>query len=418
MRIAGIDLGARTLACAFLAVFQVVATTVEAGVEEVTAGFSLEPTQFQERFQPRVEEVPLGGANSVDAGRGQRGALQRMLAAARRQIASINRRLHILRGSGDGGLSHAQLVCLRESTWGRGRGKDIIKLAEGGDVDAVKKLRRRLARSRCNLRAARRRKYRQARTKVDHFWRSAETWLAGTAHAAYVGILPPSILKLRRGMRESDRRPTKWVLQQARVVGAPARFKRFAEELQRGWVRLGPGDPTYGVGCASYEPTWEAYSTALCPHCKRLLNVGSKVGPRAAGRDTWPRLTHSPLRAKEIFACPCGWTESRDGSAARIIMLSGMQGLDFDVVKAKKRKREDADAKYEFAKEADLDGDADGGDDGGGAGSAAAAGGRKDPGGGDGGSSERVGAAHAGPARQGQAVRPQLAARTPAWPEI
>jgi hypothetical protein len=202
--------------------------------------------------------------------------------------------LRLLCGAGDGRLTRAQLVSLRESTWGRGRGKGVIERAEGGDAEAVKKLRRRLARSRCNLRNARRRKYRQARTKVDHFWRSAETWLGATAHAAYVGLLPPSVLKLRRGKRESDNAPTKWVLQQGRVIGAPARFKRFAEELRQGWVRLGPDGPTHGMGCASFEPTWESYTTCLCPRCKKLLDVGSKVRPRGAGGPP-ATATHPPI---------------------------------------------------------------------------------------------------------------------------
>lgn len=90
-------------------------------------------------------------------------------------------------------------------------------------------------------------------------------------------------------------------------------------------------------------------------------------------------------------------------------MLSGMLGLDFDVVEAKRQQREDAAAEYEFTKEADLDGDADGGNDGGGAG----AGGCEGADGGEG------GAAHPGHACPGGEVRaPQLAARALAWPEV
>lgn len=384
--------------------FHVAATTVKAGIDEVTAGFSLDPTEFHERFRPRVEEVHLAGANSEDEKEGRRGAIQRFLAATRRRIASINHNLHLLRGGGgNGSLTPSQLAWLRGSAWGRSnKGRDMIRRAvDDADPVAINQLRRRLARTRCNLRRVRRRKYRQARTKVDHLWRSAETWLAGTAHAGFLGAIPRNVLKLRKGRKESDQRPTKWILQQARVIGAPARFKRFGEELAQGWVRLGPDGPTYGMGCASYEPTWESFSTALCPSCKRLLKVGSKVSPRGAGRGSGGRGSLTS-RAKEIFACPCGWTESRDGGAARLIMLSGMQGVDFDVNEARRR-QQDGGEEYEYTKEADLDGDIDGGGDEGGAEGANAAGAGEDAGGdGEGGEAGEG----ADPAGQGQEVRP------------
>lgn len=122
-----------------------------------------------------------------------------MLAGVRRQIASINRRLHLLENRGDGTLTEAQLVWLEESNWGKYKGAAILKRARHRDPEAEKIARRRLARIRCSLRAARRRKYRQARKKVDHFWRSAETWIGSSVDAAFVGLIPRSVLGLRDG---------------------------------------------------------------------------------------------------------------------------------------------------------------------------------------------------------------------------
>lgn len=393
LRVGGIDLGARCIFSAVLLAIQVSATKLGDGMKEVVWGLhNLDPTEFQTRFRPRLEQCPIGAANLEDERNERRGAIQRMLAATRRQIASINRRLKFLEGSGDGRLTPAQLISIKESAWGRGKGRDVIRRAEEeGDLEAIKVLRRRIARSRCNLRAAKRRKYRQVHNKIEHLWRSTEVWLGSSVHAAFTGIIPPSLLRLRRGKKESDISPTKWTLQQGRVFGAPKRLQRYGQELRQGFVRYGPGGRrTYGMGCASFKPTWEAYTTSLCPSCKQLVDVGGQV-KRPRGREKGGRSRDSPTlsHAQEVFMCPCGWTESRDGGAARLIMLSGMQGLDFDVRDAFRRQRGKGDWEYDFPKGTDLDGDdGGGGDDSGGAGGGAGAGDRGGAGaaGGDGGS--------------------------------
>lgn len=365
----GGDLGSRCILTVFFMVLTVTCTSVEAGVRLAAHAMKTWSDEaFIEHFRPRVGQIPLAPREGEDA-------IQYKLAGLRRHNRVITRRISYFHAEPQAPLTERQLRALGTTRYGRRHGADKIRRAREGEQDAAKTVRDKLAGARYRLRRARRRQDYKGIGKVQHMWRTFENRVGDMFDDFYLGRIPPGVLGGHRG-RESNYRPTRWVLSRGHVIAAPERFERYSQELAEGCLVMEADGVAYTKGCDPLHAVGESFSTILCAWCGKLVDVGSKASGMQRGGDRGE--SHGSLTSytrQEVFFCPnCERCEGRDTASARKILIGGLLGTAFDISRDgvgddedQDEEEKDANEKATKAKEADIDDidDAVGGEGGG-----------------------------------------------------
>lgn len=199
-------------------------------------------------------------------------------------------------------------------------GESVIQRARQGDAEAKRVAKRRAAKMSRSLRLALDRKSKKCARRIDHAQRRFRHLLAQATDVCFIGQLHSSVLgRKQRGRRFSLPRRTKWVLQRAHVLGMPAALTAHSKELQRWGVATGGhadgflAGPGARADAALFHAVEEAYTTSLCACCGTVVDLGGR----------------------KMFRCPsCGLVETRDGGAARKILVAALLGATFDVREA------------------------------------------------------------------------------------